>query len=111
MPKSDLPKTLLLDIETSPNLGYVWGKYKQDVIRFNKEWYILCFTAKWLGDKKLITCCLPDFTALYAKDPDNDLGVITHLWKLLDEADIVVAQNGDEFDLKKINARFAVHNM
>jgi hypothetical protein len=31
------------------------------------------------------------------------------LWKLLDEADIVIAQNGKRFDVRKINARLIMH--
>lgn len=102
-------KTLLIDIETSPNLGYCWGKYQQDIIRFNKQWYILCFSAKWLDSSKMIVKSLPDYP-LYKKS-DNDKDLMKDLWKLLDEADIVVAQNGDEFDLKKINARFVIHGL
>lgn len=104
-------KILLIDIETSPNLGYVWGKYQQDVIRFNKEWYILCFAAKWLGAKEKVFCeSLPDYS-LYKKDPSNDKALLQVLHDLLSQADIVVAHNGDDFDFKKINARFMVHGM
>ena len=42
-------KVLLIDIETTPNLGWVWGKYEQDVLKFEKESYMLSFTAKWVG--------------------------------------------------------------
>ena len=35
------PKVLLFDIETSPNLAYVWGKYQQDVVAFEEEWKII----------------------------------------------------------------------
>src|ERR1700688_4966752 len=97
-------KILLLDIETSPNLGWVWGKYQQDIIKFNKEWFILCFAAKWLDQSQIITKRLPDYN-LYKKDSENDREVVRALWELLDEADVVVAHNGDEFDIKKINAR------
>lgn len=31
------------------------------------------------------------------------------LYKVLDEADVVIAHNGDSFDIKKINARFIIH--
>ena len=32
------------------------------------------------------------------------------LWKLLDESDLVIAHNGDKFDIRKINARFLYWN-
>jgi hypothetical protein len=107
---NEQPKILLLDIETSPNLGWTWGKYQQDIIRFNKEWFILCWSVKWLGKPKIITRALPDYS-LYGKDPENDMKLMLDLWDLIDEADVVVAHNGDEFDIKKINSRFAFHGI
>lgn len=98
-------KILLFDIETMANLGFVWGKYEQNVLEYEKEWYMLCFAAKWLDKKGMIVSALPEFKD-YNKDKENDLGVVTELWHLLDEADIVIAHNGDAFDVKKANARF-----
>ena len=37
--------------------------------------------------------------------------VLKGIWKLLDEADIVVGHNSDSFDVKKLNARFLLHGM
>ncbi len=54
-------KILVFDIETSPSLGYVWGKYKQYVIEFEQEWNMLCFAYKWLGEKKIHSKALPDY--------------------------------------------------
>ena len=36
----------------------------------------------------------------------DDKRVLQSIWKLLDEADIVIGHNGDRFDLRKLNARF-----
>jgi DNA polymerase elongation subunit (family B) len=102
-------KVLLFDIETSPSLGYVWGKYQQDVIEFDKEWYILSFSAKWLNSK-VFAHALPDYPT-YKRDPENDKLLVKDLWKLFNEADILIAHNGDQFDVKKANARFAYHNL
>ena len=103
-------KVLLVDIETAPNLGYTWGKWEQDVIEFKKDWYILSFVAKWHGSKQTISCSLPDFP-LFKKDKENDLEVIKALWELFNEADVIVAHNGDAFDFKKANARFIAHGL
>jgi len=103
-------KILVFDIETAPNLSYIWGKYEQNSIAFKHEWYMLCFAAKWLGNKTIITSKLNDFKS-YKKDKQNDLEVVKKLWTLLDEADIVIAHNGDKFDVKKSNARFIYHGL
>src|ERR1044072_2516292 len=101
-------KILLFDIETAPSLGYVWGKWEQDVLDFKREWYMLCFVAKWLDKKGMITGALTDFKT-YKKDPENDRELVKQLWHLFDEADILIAHNGDQFDVKKANARFTYY--
>ena len=105
------PKILLFDIETAPNLAYVWGKYEQNVIDYKNEWYILCFCAKWLNEKNITTSKLTDFNKRFNNDVQDDYGVVEKLWTLLNEADIVITHNGDEFDIKKANARFLYHGL
>lgn len=100
----------ILDIETAPSLGFVWGKYDQNVIDFEKNWYILSYGFKWLGDDEIIIRALPDYPG-YKKDSSNDRALMVDLWKVYDEADIIVAHNGDNFDVKKSNARFITHDM
>lgn len=103
-------KILLFDIETAPNVSYTWGKWQQDVIKFQKEWYMLSFAYKWYGDDKVHAFGLPDFK-LYKKDKYNDKELVKKLHELFNEADIIIAHNGDEFDIKKSNARFIYHGL
>jgi len=104
------PKILFLDIETFPNVAYVWGKWQQDVIRFLKETCIATFVAKWLGNDKIISRSLPDFKG-YKPGSYDDKALVQEIWNLLNEADIVVAHNGDDFDVRTCNGRFIVHSM
>ena len=104
------PKIALVDIETAPNLGWVWGKWEQNVIAFKQEWYMLSFSWKFLGDKSACVLGLDDFDG-YKTGTENDKPLIEHLWSVFDEADIVVAHNGDAFDIKKSNARFILHDL
>lgn len=99
------PKVLFVDIETAPSLGYVWGKWEQNVIEFTQEWYMLSFAAKWQGEKQVRTYALPDYPS-FKKNKECDKTLVKDLWKLFDEADVVIAHNGDKFDIKKSNARF-----
>jgi uncharacterized protein YprB with RNaseH-like and TPR domain len=103
-------KVLLFDIETAPNLGYIWGKWEQNVIENVSDWYILSFAYKWLGEKNVKHYSLPDFKP-YSKQKENDSELCRKLHELISEADVVVAHNGDEFDLKKANARFLLHGL
>lgn len=103
-------KVLLYDIETMANLAYVWGKYEQDVVAYEKEWYMLTFAYKWLEEDRTYVKSLPDYKT-WKKDRQNDKELIEDLWKLFDEADIVIAHNGNSFDQKKSNARFIFHGL
>lgn len=103
-------KILLFDIETMANLAYVWGKYEQNVISYEKEWYMLSFAYKWLDEKSVNVVSLPDFKG-YSKSKTNDKDLVKALWKLFDEADIIIAHNAVSFDVKKSNAKFIEHGL
>lgn len=101
------PRILLYDIETAPNLAYVWGKYQQDVIAYEEEWYMLSFAYKWFDGRRIYCHTINEFS----DRPGSDKSLVKKLWKLFDEADIIIAHNGDAFDNKKSNARFLYWNM
>lgn len=97
-------KILILDIETAPNIAYVWGAWKQNVGQ--NQWieksHIMSFAAKWLGKE--------DDDIIYVDNrTDDDSLIVAVLYQLLDEADIVVAHNGQKFDLPVIIGRGVVH--
>ncbi len=104
------PRILFIDIETAPLIGYAWQKWETNIIDTKQDWYILCFAYKWMGDKKIHACALPDYK-LYKKSSEDDSELVKSLWELFNEADIIVAHNGDEFDIKKSNARFIAHGL
>lgn len=101
------PRILHIDIETAPMLAWVWGLFKQNVAigQIHQDWHMLCWAAKWQGQRRVIKDALW-FHQEYQEDRTNDRTILTSLWKLLDEAAIVVAHNGDRFDVAKINAKF-----
>lgn len=104
------PKVLVFDIESAPILAYVWGTREQDVAlnQIHTDSYILAWAAKWLGS--------PASEVMYAdqrnaKPISDDKALLKKLWKLLDEADIVITHYGRNFDAPKLNARFIMHGM
>jgi hypothetical protein len=106
-----LPKVLILDIETSPLKAYIWqtrvwhtNVSEQQVL---SQWFMLSWSAKWLFDVNVMSESL---TGKEAKNED-DSRIISDLWKLLDDADIVIAHNGDSFDVPNMNTRFIVNNL
>ena len=103
-------KILFYDIETAPLIGPAWQTWDTNLIWVIKEWYMLSFAYKWAGEKKVHVRGLPDYK-LYKKEPENDRELVTELYKLFDEADVVIAHNGDRFDQKKTNARIIFHGL
>ena len=96
---------LVLDIETQPLIAYVWNLKEQFVAlnQIKEDWQIMAWSAKWLGS---------DLVVYHDKRNDkDDKRILKILWKFLDKADIVVTQNGQSFDIPKINARFILHGM
>jgi len=102
-------KILFLDIETFPNIGYVWGKYEQDVIRYVQESCIATYAAKWL-DEPVFGKSLADYPG-YKPNSYDDTRLVKEIWKLLDQADVAVAHNGDDFDFRVIRGRFIYHDL
>jgi DNA polymerase III epsilon subunit-like protein len=102
--KASGPKILTLDIETAPIESYHWGLWQENIglNQIVSDWTILSFSAKWLGNSKTI---YQDTGGRGKSKVRDDKKLLEELWKLLDEADIVVTQNGISFDIKKINAR------
>lgn len=97
------PRILVYDIETAPNLAYVWGKYEQNVLAYEKERELLSFAYAWVGEDKVIC-----ETREHSKDDET---IVAHLAKLLQEADITIAHNGDNFDRKVIKSRMVYWGM
>ena len=99
------PKIYLFDIESSPIKGYTWGIYEQNVIKVIEDWYMLSFSIKEL-DGKIVTKTLPDYPN-YKRDKHNDRELVREMWQYFDKADILIAHNGDSFDIKKCYDRFS----
>lgn len=106
-----LPKILIFDIETSPLQAFVWQKsvWKANIAedKIISEWFMLTWSAKWLFGETTLSDRLTGKEAL----KENDRRIVLSLWKLLDEADIVIAHNGDSFDVPNMNTRFVLHGL
>lgn len=100
------PKILLLDIETAPIVAHVWGLWDNNVglNQIQQDWFILSWSAKWLDKKKIY---YQDLRGKVKKCSDKP--ILKDLWQLIDEADILLHQNGKKFDVPKINARFLIN--
>lgn len=102
-PPKDI-KILTIDIESSPLEVYCWGIWEQNVgiEQIRNDWTILSYAAKWLGKKEIIYA---DAGGRGADKVRDDSILLGGLWDLLNAADLVIAQNGVKFDIRKINYR------
>lgn len=111
---STQPKILLWDIETTHNLVAVFKLFGNDYIPFDglvKERYVVCASWKTLGEKRISSVSVLDNPALFKKDPDSDYHVIKTLHDVLSEADVIIAHNGDAYDIKFTEARMIFHGL
>lgn len=102
------PKILLLDIETRPMLSYIWRLFDEQggLPMLKTDTSILSWSAKWHGESKIMYSDQRN-----AKDLENEKEILKGIWKLLDEADVVIGHNSKKFDIKRLNARFLKHDL
>ena len=95
-------KILLLDIETAPNIAYIWGLFKENIplARLIDNGYVLCWSAKWLGQYEIYYSSV-NGTSAY--------NMLKGIHALLEEADAVVHYNGTRFDIPTLNKEFLLY--
>lgn len=105
-------KVLLFDIETAPAVSYHWSRFGAFIgtDQVIQRPYLITWAAKWLGADEIMSAMLPMYDT-YESDPTDDRKIVQDLWKLLDEADIVIAHYGKRFDIPKMNTRFVIHGI
>lgn len=102
------PKVLFYDIETKPVKANVWRTGKQYInhtqIVEGEKFDIICIAYKWLGERQIH--CLD-----WGLRKQNSKVMIQKFAKVVSEADVVVAHNGDAFDYKQINTQALLHGL
>ncbi len=110
MQKPRGPKILVLDIETAPLEVYTWGLFDQNIglNQVIKDWSILSWSAKWFNPADSTTMYEDNRGATNVRD---DKKLLKSIRNLMDEADIILTQNGNKFDIPKLNARFILNKL
>lgn len=104
--KSDTAKILFYDIETSFNEGWFWRPGRKISIphsNITKERAIICVSYKWAGEDEVYT--------LSWDACQSDKFLIDQFVNVLNEADLIVAHNGNSFDIRWIRGRAAMHRV
>lgn len=97
-------KILTLDIETSPNVGYHWGLWNQNIgiNQIVEPGRVICWGAKWYGAKAV------EFRSDHHDGHDT---MVHRMWELLNEADITVGFNHKKFDLRHLHREFLLQGL
>jgi predicted RNA-binding Zn-ribbon protein involved in translation (DUF1610 family) len=104
----------LYDIETSPLLlAGGFGLYDQNFKHENivQDWFIICASWKWYGEDEIYNVSVLDDPKRFKKNHTDDFIVAKKLSEIIQGADFIVAQNGDNFDIKKLGARLIYHGL
>jgi DNA polymerase elongation subunit (family B) len=103
------PRILELDIETSPNIGYCWGLWDQNIAlnQIIETQRVISFAAKWYEEPNKNTMFYSIYDQFEHRCTDESRRAMDlAAWDLLDEADIVVHYNGSQFDIPHLNREF-----
>lgn len=105
-------KILVFDVETSPEKSYHFGRWKVNISedKVIQRGHMLTWAAKWLDKDEIYSDKLTNYD-MFDEDPHNDLQIVHSLWRMIDEADIIVAHNGIGFDEPYFNARCLIHDL
>lgn len=102
MSKKDKPRILFYDVETTPIRAYVWRTGKQFIdhssIVNGDRTKIICICYKW-SDERTVHALTWDM-----KNQSCD-GIVEQFSKIIAKADVAIAHNGDQFDVKQINTQ------
>ena len=102
-------KIYIVDIETAPTQAYVFGKWKQNIHddALINDWFILTWSAKELFKDEIYSSTItPEEVA-----NEDDKRVCEGLYRILDDADIIIGHNFQKFDRKKSNSRFLMNGL
>lgn len=100
----------LIDIETSPIIGYTWGTYQQNVLKIIEPTKIISVSWKYLHEDIVTVKTIADYKG-YKPGVIDDKKLVEEVWKVLDDADVVIGHHSDRFDIPKLNARFVWHGL
>lgn len=98
-------RRLFYDLETSPNIVFSWrtgNKLHISPDSIIQERAIICVCYKWEHENRV---------EHIVWDGGNDKSLVQEFAKVVDEADEIIAHNGDNFDIKWFNGRNLIHGL
>lgn len=93
------PRTFVFDIEVAPATARVWGLWDQNISihQVLESPRMLCWAGKWHGERKV---------TFRSEFHDGREAMLSDLWDMLHEADVVVGFNHVRYDLPHVRREF-----
>lgn len=100
------PRIVSFDLEVSPALGWFYPPtWETGILKIAHRQKLMSFAWQVVGEKKIHALCLADMKG-YSKHPQDDKLLTMELHKVMSQADILLGQNSDNFDIKMANYFF-----
>jgi hypothetical protein len=106
-------KLLFLDIEVALQVGYFYDQWNTNIPahKIKHRGFMICAAWKWLGNDKIHTVSILDDEKRFKKNHRDDYIVAKKLSEQINEADAICAYNGDNFDVRELNASLVLHGL
>jgi exonuclease len=114
MKKSEELRILLLDLELTFAVYYAYPSKREQYLSDKNiihDQFCTCAAWKWHDERRTYAVKITDDKKQFKKDFRNDRVVAVKLHELMTEADVIVAHNGDNFDIKHANVLFDRHGL
>lgn len=111
------PKILLWDVETAKMVlrmrTYSLKQYSNflNPMDIERDIWMVCAAWKWYGEPVVASTSVLKDAERFKNNYADDYHVVKTLWDLMDEADILVAHNGDAFDWKIFTSRCIANHL
>lgn len=106
--KHPTEKYLFLDVETSPNIAVSFNRFKANLSQdhiLQDGGSLISISWRWLGDDRAQGIAMEPEEAL----ANDDSRLCSTLWSLIEESDVIIGHNIDNFDLPTIKARLVIN--
>lgn len=104
------PKILLFDLESTPSIAAVFGRFKTNVglnAVIREGGWLLSAAWKILGEDKVHSVALTPEEAITG----NDARIVATLYEQFEQVDMVVAHNGNSFDIPLFRTRLIMNGL
>ncbi len=111
---ADQLKFLLVDLELTFAVYYAYPSKREQYLSASNiihDQFCTCAAWKWHNEASTYVVKITDNKRQFKEDFRNDYIVAKKLHDLMEEADVIVAHNGDNFDIKHANALFIKHGL